>query len=47
LNRRTRYIGRFDDEIEAARAYDEAVRSYHGEYAHLNFPDAEEIGGAA
>lgn len=32
-------IGKFSDEIEAARAYDRAARKYHKEFAALNFPD--------
>lgn len=31
-------LGRFTDEIEAAKAYDNAARLYHGERAKLNFP---------
>ena len=37
-NGRTRYVGQFKDEIEAAKAYDRAARKYHGEFASLNFP---------
>jgi hypothetical protein len=32
-------LGRFDDEIAAAQAYDEAARKHFGEHARLNFPD--------
>jgi len=32
-----RVIGYFDDEIAAAKAYDEAARKYHKEFAVLNF----------
>lgn len=34
-----RYLGLYDDELLAARAYDDAARSAWGEYALLNFPE--------
>jgi hypothetical protein len=34
-----RELGRFDDEIAAARADDEAARELFGEHAYQNFPD--------
>lgn len=32
------YLGYFKDKIQAAKAYDEAAKLYHGEFAVLNFP---------
>jgi hypothetical protein len=38
------YIGNFADSVEAAKAYDDAARKLHGEFAFLNFPGPGENG---
>ena len=38
VNGQYKYFGLFQNEIDAAKAYDEAARKYHKEFAVLNFP---------
>ena len=33
------YLGTYDNEVEAARAYDRAAVKFHGRYARLNLPE--------
>jgi hypothetical protein len=40
-NRKKIFIGYFDDEEAAARAYDAKAKELHGQYAALNFPGPE------
>ncbi|MBN2137484.1 MAG: HNH endonuclease [Sedimentisphaerales bacterium] len=36
---KTKFLGYFADEVEAAKAYDAGARELHGEFAYLNFPE--------
>jgi len=41
-NGKKTWLGYFDNEEAAAKAYDRAARMYHKEFARLNFPEAVE-----
>lgn len=41
LNGKVKFLGYFDDPIEAAKTRDKAAVELHGEFAKLNFPKGE------
>jgi hypothetical protein len=45
VNERCHYLGRFESEEEAGKAYDAAARKYHGQFAYQNFPTEQKQRG--
>lgn len=41
VNGKNKSLGYFESEVKAAKAYDEAARKYHGEFAYQNFSEEQ------
>ena len=42
-NYKRTWVGQYDNEIDAAKAYDKKAKELHGDYACLNFPSTQRV----
>lgn len=45
VNYKRKFLGNYESIVDAAKAYNEAARKYHGEFAKLNYIDENKDGG--